>query len=646
MKKLKYYLYVTFITVGILLACNAVALASEPADFIVENGALTSYQGTDTAVIIPHNLDITAIGDGAFEEADITSVTIPDTVTSIGNDAFIQCGGLVSVTIPDSVTSVGNCAFSETAIVEPIIVNGILCYVPEGFTSYKIPDTVTRINGAFYGCKDLVSVTIPDSVTVIGDRSFVDCKALSNIVIPDSVSSIGNYAFSASGLTTLTLPDSIVSIGNNAFELCKKLTSVDMPEDLESVGISAFQGLGMETPVLIHKGEILCYVPEHFTNYTIPDTVTVINDGAFACCDKLTSVTIPDSVISIRKEAFYECKVLDSVAIPGSVNSIGEDAFSGCVGLESINIPDGVTSIGNSAFMSCSLKSITLPNSVTTIGNNAFSGCKYLESLTIPDSVTSIGEGAFSSCLRLKSVKISDGITVIAYSTFADCTALTSVAIPDGVTTIGGLAFEGCPLDWITIPDSVTAIVDDAFYCCFDLKMKGFKGSYAEEYAKNALINLSDGTKRGISFTYAAFAPSQVSVMIDGQKVSFEAYNINGSNYFKLRDLAQALNESVKQFGVGWDGSADAVNLTAAEAYKPIGGELTVSGSAAKQIPVVSTSKIYLNGSEISINAYDIGGYHYFKLQDLAKEIDFAVAWDGSVITISINTLKGYTEEN
>jgi hypothetical protein len=138
--------------------------------------------------------------------------------------------------------------------------------------------------------------------------------------------------------------------------------------------------------------------------------------------------------------------------------------------------------------------------------------------------------------------------------------------------------------------------------------------------------------------------PTASSVLFNGQTVAFDAYNISGSNYFKLRDLAYALNGSEKQFNVGWDGTADAVNLTSGKPYAAVGDEMTGKG-AGEKIPNPTASKIYLDGREVSFTAYNIGGSNYFKLRDIGQTFNFGVAWDGAKNMILIDTSKGYTPE-
>lgn len=140
--------------------------------------------------------------------------------------------------------------------------------------------------------------------------------------------------------------------------------------------------------------------------------------------------------------------------------------------------------------------------------------------------------------------------------------------------------------------------------------------------------------------------PTSSKVMVDGNNIAFEAYNIDGNNFFKLRDLAMAINGSSKQFQVGWDGANNAINLTTNAAYTPDGKELVISANPTAKEATLTASKIYLNGEEVQLTAYNIGGNNYFKLRDIGRIIDFTVTWDGELNMIGLDTSNSYVEEN
>ena len=404
---------------------------------VICDGAFSDYYYSLQSVTIPNS--VKSIGDKAFSGCkSLQSITIPNSVTSIGGEAFSWCHSLQSVTIPNSVTSIGNSAFDWC----------------DSLQSITIPNSVTSIGDrAFLCCESLQSITISNSVTSIGDEAFYRCKSLQSVTIPNSVKSIGNNAFGlCESLQSITIPNSVTSIGNGAFYLCKSLQSITIPNSVTSIGDRAFEE---------------CY---SLQSVTISNSVTSIGDEAFYRCKSLQSVTIPNSVTSIGDHAFKECDSLQSVTIPNSVTKIGDGTFDWCKSLQSVTIPNSVTSIGDKAFSGCkSLQSVAIPNSVTSIGDNAFRWCNSLQSVTIPNSVTKIEDGAFSGC-GFQSVSIPNSVTSIGNEAFSVCKSLQSVNIPNSVTSIGDNAFFLCDsLQSITIPNSVTSIGHRAFFKCTHL---------------------------------------------------------------------------------------------------------------------------------------------------------------------------------
>ena len=373
--------------------------------------------------VITFDRDVTTIGSYAFSGLDydsvnttvvetscikLESIIIPDSVTTIGVQAFYECSSLTSVTIGDGVLEIYAAAFHICENLQEfkgkfasedgrcLIVDGILnSFAPAGLTEYTIPDSVTTIGvGAFYWCRSLTSVTIPDSVTSIGYVAFYGC----------------------SSLTSVTIPDSVTAIGVRAFVRCSSLQ--------EFKGKFASE----DSRCLIVDGILNSFAPAGLTEYTIPNSVTTIGDEAFYDCTSLESVTIGNGVTKIGECAFGLCDSLTSVTVGDSVTSIGENAFNGCINLTSATIGDSVTTIGDGAFSVCSsLTSITIPDSVTTIGDGAFRYCISLTSITIPDSVTTIGDAAFEYCGSLTSITIPDSVKTIGYATFAYCENLNTV---------------------------------------------------------------------------------------------------------------------------------------------------------------------------------------------------------------------------
>ena len=409
----------------------------------------------------------------------LSSITIPNSVKSIGNNAFRGCSGLTSVSIGNSVTSIGYNAF----------------YGCTSLTNVTIPTNVTSIDSyAFNNCTSLTSVTVnaltpPNlGISVFGNANdcpiYVHCDSVNSYINswPDIATRIKSiepcnlemmlyvtyiessrlddyikycddtsmYIPYSNSAETVTYGDCVTSIDNEAFENKYNLKSVTIPNSVTSIGDSAFR---------------YC---SGLTSVSIGNSVTRIGSYAFENCNSLTSVTIPNSVTSLGTYVFNNCSSISSVTIGSGVTSISTSVFSGCRSITSVTIPDSVESIGDYAFDRCSsLTSVTIPNSVTIIGDRAFFECSGLTSVAIPNSVTSLGTDVFNGCISITKLTIGSGVTSIRASVFERCSSLTSITIPNSVTSISNYAFAFCSgLTSITIPDSVTSIGDDAFYKC------------------------------------------------------------------------------------------------------------------------------------------------------------------------------------
>ena len=496
-------------------------------EYEVRNNAvyLTKYNGTETDIILPSKIDGLPVVDfgTTFEETNITSIVIPDSVLNIEEGAFSGCNGLTSITIPDSVTSIGINAFNNcsrlTSITIPnsvmLIGWGVLqnCnslerlsipFIGEqeempnqklnfifGSDSYDgVPNSlkevvITReidIKG-FYNCRGITSVIIKSNARSIEEGAFMGCEELENVVLPNSITSIGESAFSGCySLQNIAIPSTVSNIGSYAFAYCRELESIAVPNSVVSIGLGVFRGCNELEKINIpfvgaelnetqntHFGYIFGAGGNSENHYYVPSSLKEvvltggndIDDWAFYGCASLESVSIPNSITSIGAWAFFECSELINIIIPDSVTSIGTDAFVNCTSLSNIVVSNNVTSIPHALFYGCSqLKSLTIPFVGATLNGVENSYFGYL--FGADNSV----DNEMYVPNSLKQVVITGGAN-IGSEAFYYCSSLTSIIIPHSVTNIGSAAFTGCSgLISITIPSSVTSIGEYAFYGC------------------------------------------------------------------------------------------------------------------------------------------------------------------------------------
>ena len=296
----------------------------------LEDGTIeiTEYLGDNTDVVIPSKIDgydVTQIGYGVFHLSNIESVSLPDSVISIGDSTFGYCENLKTISLPASITSIGR--------------------------------------QAFINCTSLTNITLPNNLKSIGSMIFTGCSSLKTIEIPKSLKTISQEAFEGcESLEAITLPDTITRIEGFAFQNCYSLKSISLPKGISTIEYALFSEC------------------KNLKSISIPDGVNCIESSAFSGCESLTDIVLPKGITIIDQNVFENCKSLENINIPTSVLEINWDAFSGCSSLTSISIPGNVTDIGDRAFFNCSsLKSIDIPKSVSYIGWDAFSGCTGLK---------------------------------------------------------------------------------------------------------------------------------------------------------------------------------------------------------------------------------------------------------------------------
>lgn len=391
------------------------------------------YKGTmpnNTSIILDEGTTIIhrQLFSGQYR---MISITIPDTVVSIGDQSFRNCRGLTSISLPSSLESIGGAAFMSC----------------DGLLAITIPNAVTILKAeTFSACSSLASVTLGTNLTTIENQTFRGCSALTGITLPNTLTTIGNQVFASSGLESITIPASVTSIGTEVFNNCNSLASMSVV-----AGNTKYDSRDNCNAIIETATNTLIYGCQ---NTVIPQSVAAIGDSAFYGCASLTSFTIPSSVKQVGRNAFMNTAMYNS-ASTGVFYVDGwacgyKNPPSGVAAYYSININAGTVGIADYAFHEtdyCS--SIYIPSSVKVIGRYAI-GKPWIDSITIPEGVTTILDYAFSGCSKLTSLTFPQGVTYIGNRVIGS-TGVTSIQLPSSLTNLGENAFYSSSLVYVTI---------------------------------------------------------------------------------------------------------------------------------------------------------------------------------------------------
>ena len=623
------------------------------------------WDATTKKGVITFDSKVSKIGYMAFYQCkDLTSICIPNGVTTIESYAFSCCENLTSIEMPNSITTIEKSVFE----------NCLSLYV------VNIPNRVTSISeDLFFNCDNIKEVIIPDSVDTIEKSAFQYCKNLTDITIPNGVTTIKDYAFNnCKSLTIVSIPDSVISIGTDAFSYCDNLSQVVIGNNVKTIGIGAFR---------------YC---NNLTELVIPNSVTSIGASTLWGCTNLFSITLSNNLTTIEDYLFYQCCNLKTITIPGSVTSIGDESFRYCSNLTKIIIPESVVSIGNYAFRNCdglnqiyclpiippsggnysfdtnssdykiyvykecvdayksawsnyvnniydngnypsgastniyyttydeqpissdklAIKSNTYNNGqgkmviygeLKLIPDKAFSNCDKLTSITIPDCVNMIGDNAFNDCGSLLSVNLGNGITVIGDNAFYNCGNLTSITLPDSVSTVGSYTFYNCKkMKSVTLGKGITTIGYYVFEGC-DI-LEEFIGEFTSDDGRCIVIN-------GLLHSFAPYGITEYTIPNNVTSIDWYAFhNINSLTTITIPDNVTDIGNDA------FSGCSNLTTVTISDKIEYIGGNAFNTCNKLKNVYCKATEPPRLGDAVFYNNAYGRKIYVPYESVDKYKD--------------------------
>ena len=619
---------------------------------------ITDYDGMASSLSIPSAINghtVKQIDTGALSDNRIiTSVTIPNGVTTIGFSAFNGCIKLEKIKFSSNLDTVCENAFNNTKWFNNQS-NGLV-YVGKVAYKYKgdMPrntkitvksDTVSISESAFKDCANLTAILIPSSVKHIDKYAFYNCQGLTKLNFNDGIERIENDAFgSCEKLTGVNFSETLKSIGAFAFVECKKLSEITIPRSVTSVGEYAFSGC--ENLASVTVSDDLPYVGGRAFEKTKwlnsqPDGVVYIGKSAYGYkgdMPKNTELSLKSGITNISGYAFYEEKNLTSVKIPETVSRIGNWAFLDCEGLKNVNIPDGVKRIESWTFSNCSsLTNITVPDSVTVLDGLAFSYCTNLKNIELSKNLTEIGMGALSHCTSLETIDIPDSVIIMDNIAMAGCSELKSVNIGSNLKTVGGQVFAGC-----TSLEKVNV----------NLNNKNYTSENGIWYDKNKTkIILYPYNKKDSAYT----TPTSLKELCNGYVGSYGML-LDNSN---LKTVTIEKNVAkIDDYAIGFVFDFDNYKINKVKDFTVKGYRGTVAESYAKknsfnfvaldktlQTPSISKLENTSGGIKISWNKVS-GAYGYRVYQKTSngwKRIKDTTATSYTDSAVSVNQTKTYT---
>ena len=503
-------------TIGdaVFLKCSALYRVSLP-DSVTSVGKSVFFYNNDITVEIRKNSG--AVADGLLKQQGVHHVIIDADITAIGNNVFDSCYELSTVTygneavnpgeykLSPAIKTIGSEAFKDNAMLRNLIVPDTLEKIGEKafynaiqsmYNCKEVTVTFYFVNGAIsenvLKSQNICYILVGDGISVVGTEAFNNCKSLKTVSLPDTVSTIGDNVFAASNGDIVLIFRGVDEVIDNS--VCDgKLDGVAhliVDKGVKKISDSAFSNNPLLVDLIISDavtiGNYAFYNDIAINRVTIESQLYSIGNHAFDSCKSIPQVVLPETVREIGSHAFYDCNSMKSINAPVGVAAIKEYTFFGCASLLDISIPDTVLSVGDYAYYGCVVaKTLDLSNTLKSIGAYAFYNCNQVKEIILPNTLKSIGDYAFRSCSSITEISIPDSVTELGNCVFYACTGLEQAEFGFGITRIGNSEFYGCvKFKKLMLNGDVEYIHELAFYGAEDAVIYSFENQYVEDYCE------------------------------------------------------------------------------------------------------------------------------------------------------------------
>lgn len=555
---------------------------------------------------------VTAIGNKAFQEAKVNTITLPNTITEFQSYAFCL-SSIREFNYPSNLKYIRSRVFDGTQINNGDLPEGLETIEEGAFARTRIkelylPPTLTTIESmAFYGCDYISEVAIPGSVRIISRSAFSNCRSLSKVTFGEGVEELEGACFEYTPLSEIEIPSSVTILGQSCFA-GNKIKELILPNTIRSIGESCF------------------YSSSELESITFSSGLTELPASVCKDCNNLYKINIPEGITKIGIYAFENCRTLSHITLPQSLTELGDRVFSGS-GIVDFVLPPNVKTINARLFEYCdNLTDVTVTSNISRIEEHAFANCNHIRNVLLPDKLEYLDEYAFSGCSSLETINIPSSLTSLRHATFWGCTKLRKLQIPEGVKELQLYLFQGCvTLEELELPKSLEKIDNGFIDGCESLKklvlynnvdmvaQGAFNGcpSLQEIHLYRAVLP----TCRQATSTVQPVIPADNNCTLYVPVGSVESYK--ASEYWNT--FKNIVGEEI----------SEPLNYQISFPWSISGGKLTVNGEATKNVMEFAMD------SDVEIVAVPNTGYHLQALLVNGEDVTAAMT-DGRYIISKI----------